>query len=251
MAVELCKVSLWMEAMESGKPLAFLEHRIQCGNSLLGTTPGLLAQGIPDDAFKPIEGDDKALASALRKRHKSERQGQMSLSLGAGAGTDSLAAAVTSLDTMDDGSIASLRRKEKTYIQLAQSPTYRHIRLIADAWCAAFVWQKIQGAPEPVTHEVFCRLLTEPERVPEATRAEIARLANQYQFLHWHVAFPDVFRLPGDGEEPENEQTGWSGGFDAVLGNPPWERIKLQEKSGLPPAMRTSLQRQMRRRVAG
>src|ERR1017187_2272971 len=56
MAVELCKVSLWMEALEPGKPLSFLEHRIQSGNSLLGATPALLAQGIPDEAFTPIEG---------------------------------------------------------------------------------------------------------------------------------------------------------------------------------------------------
>ncbi|PJF20696.1 MAG: restriction endonuclease, partial [Phototrophicales bacterium] len=59
MAVELCKVNLWMESMDPGKPLSFLDHRIQVGNSLLGTTPKLMAEGIPDDAFKPIEGDDK------------------------------------------------------------------------------------------------------------------------------------------------------------------------------------------------
>ncbi|RLB95798.1 MAG: type II DNA modification enzyme, partial [Deltaproteobacteria bacterium] len=47
MSVELCKVSLWMEAMEPGKPLAFLDHRIKCGNSLLGATPALLKKGIP------------------------------------------------------------------------------------------------------------------------------------------------------------------------------------------------------------
>ena len=60
MAVELCKVALWMEALEPGKPLSFLDHHIQCGNSLLGATPALLAQGIPDAAFQPIEGDVKA-----------------------------------------------------------------------------------------------------------------------------------------------------------------------------------------------
>ena len=63
MAAELCKVSLWMEALDPGKPLSFLDHHIQVGNSLLGTTPRLMAAGIPDDAFKPIEGDDKKLAS--------------------------------------------------------------------------------------------------------------------------------------------------------------------------------------------
>ena len=60
MAVELCKVSLWMEALEPGKPLVFLDHHIQVGNSLIGATPALLAKGIPDEAFEPIEGDDQA-----------------------------------------------------------------------------------------------------------------------------------------------------------------------------------------------
>jgi hypothetical protein len=56
MAVELCKVALWMEALEPGRPLSFLDAHIKCGNSLLGATPDLIAAGIPDDAFKRIEG---------------------------------------------------------------------------------------------------------------------------------------------------------------------------------------------------
>ena len=79
MAVELCKVSLWMEALEPGKPLSFLEHRILCGNSLLGTTPALVANGIPDEAFKPIEGDDPKLSSVYKKQNKLERLGQGTL----------------------------------------------------------------------------------------------------------------------------------------------------------------------------
>ncbi len=61
-------------------------------------------------------------------------------------------------------------------------------------------------------------------------RDEVLRLREQYQFFHWHLAFPEVFRIPTENERSENEQAGWSGGFDVVLGNPPWERIKLQEK---------------------
>lgn len=57
---------------------------------------------------------------------------------------------------------------------------------------------------------------------------EITRLAEEYKFLHWHIAFPDVFRVSENA--PENEDAGWDGGFDVVLGNPPWERIKIQEK---------------------
>jgi hypothetical protein len=62
-------------------------------------------------------------------------------------------------------------------------------------------------------------------------RREIERLAEQYQFFHWHLAFPEVFKMPKKGEMPENGQTGWSGGFDVVLGNPPWESNELKEKS--------------------
>jgi hypothetical protein len=61
-------------------------------------------------------------------------------------------------------------------------------------------------------------------------RDEIMRLSQQYQFFHWHLAFPDVFHIPSSEQTAENEQAGWNGGFDAVLGNPPWERVKLQEK---------------------
>jgi type II restriction/modification system DNA methylase subunit YeeA len=61
MVVDLCKVSLWMTAMAPGRPLSFLDYRIGCGNSLIGSTPTVLAKGVPDEAFKPLPGDDKEL----------------------------------------------------------------------------------------------------------------------------------------------------------------------------------------------
>ena len=76
MAVELCQVALWMEALEPGKPLSFLDHHIQCGNSLLGATPVLLAKGIPDEAFEPIEGDEKKFCSALKTTESSTTGGR-------------------------------------------------------------------------------------------------------------------------------------------------------------------------------
>ena len=72
MAVELAKVSLWLEALEPGKPLGFLDAHIKCGNALIGATPALIDQGIPDDAFKPVEGDDTQWAASLAQR---QRQG--------------------------------------------------------------------------------------------------------------------------------------------------------------------------------
>jgi hypothetical protein len=75
MAAELCRVSLWLEALEPGKPLSFLDHHIRVGNSLLGTTPELIAAGLPDEAFTAIEGDDKKACAVLKKRNKAERKG--------------------------------------------------------------------------------------------------------------------------------------------------------------------------------
>ncbi len=61
-------------------------------------------------------------------------------------------------------------------------------------------------------------------------RDEITRLAQQYKFFHWHLAFPDVFYVPKESQRAKNLQTGWSGGFDVVVGNPPWERVTIQDK---------------------
>src|SRR5207249_10078934 len=72
MAVELCKVSLWLEALEPGKPLTFLDAHIKCGNSLLGTTVALIDGGIPDDAFKTITGDVPAVASEWKRQNRTE-----------------------------------------------------------------------------------------------------------------------------------------------------------------------------------
>ena len=82
MAVELCKFALWLEALEPGKPLSFLDHHIQCGNSLLGATPALMSQGIPDSAFEPIEGDDKPYCRRFKQGNREAAGGQMMLTAG-------------------------------------------------------------------------------------------------------------------------------------------------------------------------
>ena len=233
MAVELCKVSLWMEALESGKPLSFLDHRIQCGNSLLGATPALLQKGIPDEALDPIEGDDKEVCRKFKKLNREERKGQGSLfdaSLQPWERLGDLAAGLLSLEEISDDTITGVRHKQKRYEDLVRSSGYLYGRLWADAWYAAFVWKKIKEFPYPITEEVFRRIEQTPFSISSWMRDEIQRLAQQYQFFHWHLAFPAVFRVPTDSEQLEGEQVGWSDGFDVVLGNPPWERVKLQEK---------------------
>ena len=249
MAVELCKVALWLESIDPGKPLSFLDHRILCGNSLIGVTPRLLAEGIPDDAFKPIEGDDKAICNEYKRRNKDEKKGQLQLDFGAmpSVKLGNLVQTFANLAAMDDGSLEDVKAKEKRYAELVGSTGYQSARLLADAWCAAFVWIKRRPAPaddsplatrpsqpsgfdDCITESWFRRIEANPHCLLPWMKEEIARLRDQYQFFHWHLAFPDAFRVPRDEESPGNEQTGWNGGFDLVLGNPPWERIKIQEK---------------------
>ncbi|MFA7693345.1 MAG: N-6 DNA methylase [Candidatus Hydrogenedentales bacterium] len=241
MAVELCKVTLWLEALEPGKPLSFLDHHIQWGNSLFGTTPALLAQGIPDEAFTAIEGDDKIYCQKYKKQNKDEREtGQMYLEqampwerLG------NLATALYDMDTIRDDTLEGVQQKEARYAELVGSDSYRSARLLADAWCAAFVWkkEKDEALPFPITQDILRRIEGNPHWTPKWMEREIQDLAEYYQFFHWHLAFPTVFQpLPQsevarhDKGAQKDDPQGWTGGFDVVLGNPPWERVKIQEK---------------------
>lgn len=230
-AVELCKVSLWMEAVEPGKPLSFLEHHVVCGNSLLGTTPALLASGIPDEAFTSLEGDDKDNVKSLKKRNEEERKGQGSL-FGEAAHPDlitRIAIQVAALEATPDDTPEALHAKQQAWDVLEASDQLAHARLIADAWCAAFVIRKVPEAPV-LTQGVLELLERNPEGGDPRLHAAIRELAIRYRFLHPHLAFPQVFRTVNPGEEPDNSDQAWTDGFDVVVGNPPWERMKLLER---------------------
>ncbi len=239
MAVELCKVNLWMEALEPGKPLSFLDHRIQCGNSLLGTTPRLMAEGIPSDAFTPIEGDDPRFVQSMKRLNRDERRqrelGLRQLSLDEAPPTDhrALTYAMNKLDAISDDTLFEVRQKEAQYKALASDPVYVKARLLADAWCAVFVWEKRQShnLSLPMTDLLYRRIEHDPlaENL-EQVRSYVFELKERYQFFHWHVAFPDVFQVPDKLQDAASEQDGWDGGFDVVVGNPPWDRVKIQEK---------------------
>ncbi|MFB7262208.1 Eco57I restriction-modification methylase domain-containing protein [Streptomyces nojiriensis] len=233
MAVELAKVSLWLEALEPGKPLGFLDAHVKHGNALIGATPKLLRVGIPDEAFKPIEGDDKKYAKTLEKQNKAERGGQRGLfDLGGETriANTVFATGLRRITGASSDTLAQVRRQEAAYQDWAESTEYVRALHVADAWCAAFMWQKKADAPMAVTEEVF-RNLQNPssDAAPQSTHDEIVRLRSQYRFFHWHLEFPEVFSVLESGAGID-EATGWAGGFDCVVGNPPWERIKLKEQ---------------------
>ncbi|MGI8631828.1 MAG: Eco57I restriction-modification methylase domain-containing protein [Solirubrobacterales bacterium] len=230
MAAELAKVSLWLEALQPGRPLSFLDAHVKVGNALLGTTPALLAAGIPDEAFAAIEGDDRKTVAALRKRNRTEREGQGVLFGGGGiaVGNRTLAEAVHAIEAAGDLSLADVALAQRRQRELEGSPELRRARLLADAWCAAFVIDKRAGAPE-LTHAVLERW-QRADLVSLATDdafAEVQRVAARFRFFHWHLEFPQVFVVNGGGAP---DGPGWTGGFSCVLGNPPWEHVELKEQ---------------------
>lgn len=227
MAAELCRVSLWLEALEPGRPLSFLDHHIRVGNSLLGATPQLIAAGIPDDAFKPIEGDDKKACSELKKRNKAERdRGMGDLFAAEDAEAQArLAAAAAALEELPDDSPGDIRAKERAFRGHELTEEYRRKKGLANAWCAAFVIRKYfpplphdprfpSGEPFGITQQHLNELALGRD-LPATLAGEATECAVDYQFFHWHLAFPEVFV---------------AGGFDCMLGNPPWERVKLQQE---------------------
>ncbi|MET9254882.1 DNA methyltransferase [Streptomyces sp. NPDC003717] len=235
MAVELAKVSLWLEAMEPGRPLGFLDAHIKHGNGLVGATPALMRDGIPDKAFKKAEGDDDAWARSLLSRNAEERKGQGVLfesETETKVANGSFATGLRRIVAGPSGELRDIRRIEDAYRSWSTSAEYLHALHLADAWCAAFVWVKREDAPPAVTHEVF-RGLEDPEgdAAPKSTHDEIVRLRDQYAFFHWHLEFPEVFAVPEDGEAPSVDPlTGWSGGFSCVVGNPPWDKVDFEDK---------------------
>lgn len=223
LAVELCKVSLWMETLEPGKPLSFLDHRIRAGNSILGSTPYLIDRGVPDDAFKPLHGDERSVCSELKGRNKRERSGQtLFASAGEVQDLNELSNELEDLGHRTEASISEVLAKEDYYEQLRLSESAARARLAADAWCVAFLGPKKKESPG-VTEAIVWQARINPDDLDPGTVELIRETSAEYKLFHWHVEFPDVF-FP----QAADERT--TPGFDCVLGNPPWEKVKLQER---------------------
>ncbi|MFO0651305.1 MAG: N-6 DNA methylase [Polyangiales bacterium] len=227
MAVELCKVSLWLEAIEPGRPLSFLDAHIRQGNALLGTTHELMAKGVPDAVFEALEGDDKAVVSAFRKANKrsvAADRTMRQLDLGARLGDASsalreLARESAQIDRLGDGTLGDVREKELRHARLEASEGYEAQRLLADAWCAAFLVEKREDTRDRViTDAIWQAARADLTALSPTVRDEVLRLRERYGLFHWQLAFPTVF---GEGS---------AGGFDLMLGNPPWDTLSPDTK---------------------
>jgi hypothetical protein len=216
LAVELCKAALWIETVEPGKPLSFLDAHIRCGNSLVGVLdPAIMKEGIPDQAFKALTGDDKTICRELITRNRQGRGGAVQGNLFDQGSLREAAATAISLDTMPEETLEDIRAKRTAWKQAERDPAHRQERLKVDLFVGAFFAPKTRETVDLVPiNEDLNRILHSLTPRPGIEQA-VDKLAKEHQFFHWHLAFPEVVV---------------QGGFDVVLGNPPWERIKLQEK---------------------
>ena len=225
LAVELCRLSLWIETMDHTLPFGFLDHKVKCGNALVGAWFDQFRH-YPAMAWKNREGGDKNHANgvhfkqndrtkAIKAFVKERLTPDLKLFL---QGRDLFQEDLLeeSLTVHDDAlavlaemhalPVQDAAERARTYRErLLGSPAWRSLKRGMDLWCACWFWpaDEIDCAPLPST-------FTDP---PDETRAVADRIASEMRFFHWELEFPDVFREAGSG-------------FDAILGNPPWETLQ-------------------------
>ncbi|CJM38692.1 Type I restriction-modification system methyltransferase subunit [Streptococcus pneumoniae] len=207
MAIELCKTALWLEALEPGKPLGFLDAHIQCGNALIGVfDPAALEAGIADDAFKALTGDDKSIASEAKKLNKQVAK-QVARSLRMGG------VLASNWETLPEDTVEQVAAKQAAWLAAQQGDDAQQVRLLEDLYTAAFFVPKDAEHGQLIPTNQTLIAAHQGQIDPEV--AELVRgIARRQRFLHWRLAFPHVF---------EREQAG----FDVVLGNPPWEMLQF------------------------
>jgi hypothetical protein len=229
LAVELCRLSLWIETMDRTLPFSFLDHKVKCGNALVGAWFDQFLH-YPVMAWKSREGGDKSHSNGVHfqkdargkafKAFLTEKvtpdlrrllEGRTLFSDDLlGQATAVHADALAALSRLHDLPVQDSSERSRLYREeLVDSPAHRSLKAAMDLWCACWFWpvDELEHAPLPTT-------LANPT---PATRHVSARVAADYRFFHWELEFPDVFRDR-------------ISGFDAVLGNPPWDIAKANSK---------------------
>ena len=220
LTVELAKVSLWLHSFTVGAPLSFLDHHLRCGDSLIGLRV--------HNATREIARLGGITSGSAVQAAENATQGMLRI------------------EELSDADIAEVEESAQLFGEVEK--TTAPLRGLLDTFCGVH-WlsaglkkkartvfeQPLVGVIALGTERAFELLAHGPESVDPADPIRqrtfwpafielwnsARRIANRENFLHWQVAFPGVWRDWQD-DNPV-------GGFDAVIGNPPWDRIKLQE----------------------
>jgi hypothetical protein len=216
MAVQVARLSMWLTTLARGRPLSFLDHRLVAGDSLVGASledvarqpPGGARGGRARGPLPLFDGDDAAMALRLvlpiRER----------------------------LAAIADDTADAVREKERMIAGTREpSSAMSAIRRVADLWCACWFWEGA-GGPQPGPAEfgdlaaaVRTGASSLPERLVRVRLDQAQRIAGEHRFLHWTLEFPEVF-FDRSGCALANA------GFDAILGNPPWEMVRGDTGAG-------------------
>lgn len=224
MAVELTKVALWIETVDPGLPLGFFDAQIRCGDALLGVFDlKVLEDGIPDAAYKPLTGDDKDTAKYYKKANQDATKGQGGFDFGTGQVAmpemKPMALDFSGFRDLPEDTVEQIGAKAKRFKELRKKQGFVRATAAANLYVAAFLLPKVGGAPAgasartvPTTEELWMALNQGKMRQAMVEAPKAARRARAF---HWPLEFPDVMQR---------------GGFDVVLGNPPWEVMQLSEE---------------------
>ena len=223
MALELARMALWLEAYTPDVPLGFIDHHFQLGNALLGVMdPKTLLDGVPDEAYKELTGDERALCRDLKTRNKRERQGLLRMRAAASFSQNlqsmdlaATAAPLQQLDALPDDTLADIAAKREAYATLQHGAGGDGFALALHLYCAAFLLPKLgtdSSTAVPTTQDVMNALMGQP--VVAAKREAALKLAVQMPLLHWRLGFAQVFAR---------------GGFSVVLANPPWDQSQFND----------------------
>ncbi len=259
-AVELCKVVLWIEGYCAGKPLSFLDHHIRCGNSVVGVSDlQMLIDGVPDRAFacesnadlRELKRLNQYAVSAVNGKDKDEPDLGLEDPFGVegmDAAQISLADKVRFINHLPENTLEEEQVKQTQWQELMRSARVDCLRRACDIYACAFyhrfrhdeLFVKPEGslneridleAEVPYTKTVMRALqeinamecLEKGKPLPTYYRqlsadfkTEVKRMADEQRFFHWCVEFPEVFAA--------------NRGFDVMCGNPPWDKIKVEDK---------------------
>ena len=207
MAVQLARLSLWLATLAADRPLSFLDHRLQAGDSLLGVWlaslrhPPSTTRARAASATLPLFGDEAA-APALRQALPIR----------------------FSLEVEPNDTLAQVRAKERAFADLTdRDAALSRWKRIAHLWCAAWFADAGHAVPPSAFGALSDAVLTGESALPARTRAQYLDAAeaigHQRRLFHWELEFPEVFFDRDGARRPH-------AGFDAVIGNPPWDMIR-------------------------